>query len=173
MVPPGDIGPLPIWVGVYLALLLVSAVSGYVFYYRVVRLVGQGKSVARFDRPLRRLAGALAIVVGQSRVLQRVPSGDLAGIGHALIFWGFLSFSLSYVIFIFGSSVWKPFPEKLLTTTGVRVYSSYLDIMAAVLLVMLVWPPPAPQQKPRSRHLGSISTNVRPGMAFAIFLGSS
>ena len=73
MVPPGDIGPLPIWVGVYLALILVSAVSGYVFYQRVLRLVRQGKGVARFDRPLVRLSGALVIVLGQSRVLQRVP----------------------------------------------------------------------------------------------------
>ena len=139
MVPPGDIGPLPVWVGVYLPLALATAVSGYVFYYRVIRLVRQGKNVARFDRPLERLVGALVIVVGQRKVLQRVPSGDWAGIGHAVIFWGFLSFVTSYVIFIFGGSVWKPFPEKLLTTTGVRVYSNYLDILAAVLLVMLAW----------------------------------
>ena len=139
MVPPGDIGALPIWVGVYLALVLVGAVSGYVFYNRVLRLVRQGKGVARFDRPLVRLNGALVIVLGQSRVLQRVRSGDWAGLGHAIIFWGFLSFSLSYVIFIFGGSAWRDFPEKLLTTTGVRVYSSYLEIAAAVLLVMLAW----------------------------------
>ncbi|MCH8225510.1 MAG: (Fe-S)-binding protein, partial [Chloroflexi bacterium] len=139
MVPPGDIGALPIWVGVYLALILVSAVSGYVFYQRVFRLVMQGKGVARFDRPLVRFGGALVIVLGQSRVLQRVRYGDWAGLGHAIIFWGFLSFSLSYAIFIFGGSIWRDFPEKLLTSTGVRVYSSFLEITAALLLVMLGW----------------------------------
>ena len=139
MVPPGDIGAAPIWVGVYLALALVLAVSGYLFYYRVIRLILQGKNVARWDHPLQRLKGALIIVLGQRRVLQRVPAKDWAGLGHATIFWGFLSFALSYLIFIFIASVWGAFPEKLLTTSGVRVYSRYLDISAAVLLVMLIW----------------------------------
>ena len=139
MVPPGDIGSAPIWVGVYLALGLTLVVSSYLFYYRVLRLIRQGKSVARFDHLLQRLNGALIIVLGQRRVLQRVPSRDWAGVGHAIIFWGFLSFALSYAIFIFGGSVWSPFPEKLLTSSGVRVYSRYLDISAAVLLLMLTW----------------------------------
>ena len=130
---------MPIWVGVYLALGLTLVVSSYLFYYRVLRLIRQGKSVARFDHLLQRLNGALIIVLGQRRVLQRVPSRDWAGVGHAIIFWGFLSFALSYAIFIFGGSVWSPFPEKLLTSSGVRVYSRYLDISAAVLLLMLTW----------------------------------
>ena len=122
-----------------MALLLVLAVSGYLFYSRVIRLILQGKSVARFDRPLERLTGALVIVLGQRRVLQRVPAKDWAGVGHAIIFWGFLSFALSYVIFIFGAAAWSQFPERLLSESGVRVYSRYLDIQAAVLLVMLGW----------------------------------
>ena len=139
MVPPGDIGLIPIWVGVYLALLVTCAISAYVLDRRVFHLVSQGRSVARFDRPWERLKGAMIIVLGQRRVLQRVPQRDWAGIGHALIFWGFLSFSLSYLIFIFVASVWRPFPGVLLTETGVRVYSAYLDILALVLLVVLVW----------------------------------
>ena len=139
MVPPGDIGAAPIWVGVYAALALTLALSSYLFYYRVFRLVSQGKPAARWDRPLERLKGALVIVLGQRKVLQRVPARDWAGLGHAVIFWGFLSFSLSYLIFLFIGSVWAPFPEKLLTTSGVRVYSRYLDILAGVLLAVLAW----------------------------------
>ncbi len=139
MVPPGDIGAAPIWVGVYAAFALTLLASSYLFYHRVFRLIGQGKKVSRFDRPFLRLKGALVIVLAQRRVLQRVPAKDWAGIGHATIFWGFLSFTLSYVIFVFGGSVWGPFPEKLLTETGVRVYSRYLDILAAVLLITLIW----------------------------------
>ena len=86
-----------------------------------------------------RLKGAALIVLGQRRVLQRVPQRDWAGIGHALIFWGFLSFTLSYLIFIFGASIWSHFPEWLLTPLGVRVYSTYLDLLAALLLVLLTW----------------------------------
>ena len=139
MVPPGDIGAVPVWVGVYIALAVSMVISSYLFYYRVVHLILQGKSVARFDQPLVRLKGALLIVLGQRRVLQRVPARDWAGIGHATIFWGFLSFALSYLIFIFIGSAWHAFPEKLFTESGVRVYSRYLDIIAAVLLVMLAW----------------------------------
>ena len=139
MVPPGDIGPIPIWVGVYVLFLLAAAAGGYALYQRVFRLVLQGRSESRIDRPLERLSGAMAIVLGQKKVLQRVPFGDWAGLGHAAIFWGFLTFMLSYAIFIFAAVAWKPFPEWLLTETGAMVYSSYLDILAAVLLVVLIW----------------------------------
>ena len=139
MVPPGDIGALPLWVGVFVLLGLALAVFNYAFYSRVVRLVLQGKETALFDHPLQRLNGALLIALGQQKVLQRVKYGDYAGIGHAVIFWGFLTFMLSYGIFIFAGSAWRGFPEWLLTETGVRVYSSYLDILAAVLFAVLVW----------------------------------
>ena len=46
MVPPGDIGPVPIWVGVYIATALVLLCSNFLLYYRVVRLVRQGNTVA-------------------------------------------------------------------------------------------------------------------------------
>ncbi|MCI0789297.1 MAG: 4Fe-4S dicluster domain-containing protein [Chloroflexi bacterium] len=139
MVPPGDIGALPLWVGVFVLLGLALAVFNYAFYSRVVRLVLQGKETSLFDHPLQRLNGALLIALGQQKVLQRVKYGDYAGIGHAIIFWGFLTFMLSYGIFIFAGSAWRGFPEWLLTETGVRVYSSYLDILAAVLFAVLVW----------------------------------
>jgi Fe-S oxidoreductase len=140
MVPPGDIfGSIPIWVGVYLALFLSQAAAAYLFYYRVIRLIRQGKGTARFDRPFKRLMGAVEIVLGQRRVLQRVPARDFAGIGHAIIFWGFLSFVLSYLIFIFGDSIQGSFSENLLTTTGVKVFSIYLDLLAVVLLGILAW----------------------------------
>jgi Fe-S oxidoreductase/nitrate reductase gamma subunit len=140
MVPPGDIfGFIPVWMGVYLALLVSQVVSGYVFHRRVISLILQGKGVARFDRLPERLKGVITVVFGQRKVLQRFGRRDRSGLGHALIFWGFLSFLLSYIIFIFGNSVWRPFAEKLLTTTGVRVYSTYLDLLAVVILMALIW----------------------------------
>ena len=139
MVPPGDIGSLPLWVGVFALLGATLAVFHYAFYIRVVKLVLQGKETARFDQPLVRLKGALLISLGQQKVLQRVKYGDYAGIGHAIIFWGFLTFMLSYAIFIFVASANSGFPEWLLTETGVLVYSRYLDILSAVMLVVLVW----------------------------------
>ena len=130
---------MPLWIGVLGLLGVAMAVFNYAFYLRVVKLVLQGKETARFDQPLVRLKGALLISLGQQKVLQRVKYGDYAGIGHAIIFWGFLTFMLSYGIFIFAASVNAAFPEWLLTETGVRVYSAYLDILSAVMLVVLVW----------------------------------
>ncbi len=147
MVPPDALfGVLPVWAGVYVLTAIVLGVAGYAVYYRVFRLVLQGTSTARFDRPLTRLVGATAIVLGQRKVLQRVGRTDprsrridLAGIGHAAIFWGFLSFSLSYLIFIFGGAIWHPLGETILTKSGVMVYSIYLDILAVVVLAALIW----------------------------------
>ena len=147
MVPPENIfGVIPVWAGVYAATALAFALAGYALYRRVFRLILQGRPAPRFDRPWQRLTGAAAIVLGQRKVLQRVGAADprtrqidLAGVGHAAIFWGFLSFTLSYVIFIFGDSIWRPFSETLLTRTGVGVFSVYLDIFAVVILAALAW----------------------------------
>ena len=141
MVPPENIfGFIDIRVGVYLALAASLALSGYAFHRRVISLVMLGKSADLFDQPLRRLAGFITIVLGQQRVLQRFAlRRDRAGLGHILVFYGFLSFLLSYGIFIFGDSAWRPFSEKLLTSTGVEVYLSYLDVMALIILSALIW----------------------------------
>ena len=77
MVPPGDIfGIIPVWVGVYLALIATQALAGWLAYKRVFHLVLQGRSVARFDQPWKRFTGALSIVLGQRKVLQRVGTLD-------------------------------------------------------------------------------------------------
>ena len=140
MVPPENIfGELDIRIGVFLALGFSLAVSNYVFYRRVISLIMLGKGENRFDQPLRRLGRFLTVVLAQKKVLQRVSLRDKAGLGHVLVFWGFLSFLLSYVIFIFADSAWRPFSEKILTETGVMVYASYLDVVALIILSALMW----------------------------------
>ncbi|MEC9308584.1 MAG: (Fe-S)-binding protein [Chloroflexota bacterium] len=147
MVPPQDIfGILPVWAGVYAALIITIVLSSILLYKRVFWLISQGKSVKRFDQPWRRLTGTISIVLGQRKVLQRVGSIDprshridLAGLGHASIFWGFLSFTVSYMIFIFGDSVWPQLSETILTEIGVMIFSIYLDIFAGIILAALAW----------------------------------
>ncbi len=141
MVPPNDLfGAIPTWVGVYLILALTSAASSLVLYRRVFRLVLIGKRAERFDQPLRRLVGAIPLVFGQRRVLQRTSlRKDRAGMAHFFIFWGFLSFLTSYIIFIFGDSAWRPFSAWLLTDTGVEVFTFYLDVVALAFFVVLTW----------------------------------
>ena len=141
MAPPDDLfGAVPTWVGVYLLSLLVFALSGLIVYRRVIRLVLLGKPVHRFDRPLTRIIGAVPLILGQRKVLQSVSlRTDRAGLAHAFIFWGFLSFLTSYTVFIFGDSVWEPFSSKLLTDAGVKVFVFYLDVLALGFFLVLAW----------------------------------
>ena len=140
MVPPDSLfGVIPTWVGVYVASIAAFGVAGYFLYQRVFRLVLLGKPADRFDQPVRRLFGALPFIFGQRKVLQRVSFRDRAGLAHFFIFWGFLSFSLSYVLFIYLDSLWHPLSSKILTETGLKVFTIYLDILAALFLLVLAW----------------------------------
>ena len=140
MVPPDELfGAIPAWIGVYALSAAGFSVAAIVLYRRVFRLVLLGKRADRFDRLARRAAGALPLVLGQSKVLQSVTLRDRAGLAHVFIFWGFLSFALSYIIFIFGDAAWRPFSTRLLTETGVRVFAVYIDVLAAVFLAVLAW----------------------------------
>ena len=140
MVPPESIfGVIDTWVGVYAALVVSLGFSGYVFYGRVISQLMRGRREFQFDKPLLRLANFVQIVLGQKKVMQRVSIPDKAGIGHVVIFFGFLSFLLSYGIFIFGDSIWPQFSEKILSSQGVKVYAIYLDIVSALILMALGW----------------------------------
>ena len=140
MVPPDNLfGGIPTWVGVYLVSAVMFAVAGFVLYRRAIRFVLIGKPVSRFDQPVRRVVGAIPLILGQSKVLQSVSLRDRAGLAHAFIFWGFLSFVSSYLVFTYGDSVWRPFSTRLLTETGVRVVAVYIDILAAAFLLVLAW----------------------------------
>ena len=141
MVPPESLfGAIPTWIGVYLATMLAFGAAGYILHRRVFSLVTLGKRPNRFDRPVRRLFGALPFTLGQKKVLQSVSLlKDRAGLAHFFIFWGFLSFTTSYLLFIFADSIWPPFSETVITETGVKIFTYYLNILATGFIIVLVW----------------------------------
>ena len=140
MVPPDSVfGVIPTWIAVYLLAAAAFGSAGFILYRRVFRLILLGKNPQRFDRPVHRIIGALPYILGQRKVLQSVSLRDRAGLAHFIIFWGFLSFTLSYVLYIFADVIWHPFSETVLTPTGVRVFTAYLDILAVVFFVILIW----------------------------------
>jgi Fe-S oxidoreductase len=119
--------------------LFAIAVSLFVqrayFLFRLMRL---GKPENRFDRIGLRIKTMLVEVIPQWCSLKTVTGKDLSGIGHALLFWGFSLFLISYIIFIglaggFGLS---PVIEG---TTFETVYSSILDIAAFWVIIVLIW----------------------------------
>ena len=140
MVPPGDPLGIPIWAAVYAISVAAFFGSGLVFYVRAIRPVLVGRDAGRLDRPLRRLIGALPLTLGQKKVLQSVSlRRDRAGLGHFVIFWGFLSFVASYLLFIFADSLWPEFSATVLTDRGVEILTAYLDILAVGFLFVLGW----------------------------------
>ena len=140
MVPPETIFGVPAWIAVYGLSFAGFAVAAWAAYRRVFRLVLMGRPSGRFDRPVRRLLGAVPLVFGQRKVLQSVSlRRDRAGIAHAVIFWGFLSFVASYLVFIYGDAVDRDFSSALLTEGGARAFSVYIDLLAGLLLVVLAW----------------------------------
>jgi len=141
MTPPENIfGILPTWAGVYILTILSLIISLTVFYLRVVKQLLSTQSVYRLDNPLFRLWGLFTIGFGQQKVLQRTSiKKDRAGLAHLIIFWGFLSFSLSYILFIFGNSIQPEFAKNILGSKGENIYLSYIDILSSVFLVILFW----------------------------------
>ncbi len=141
MVPPENLfGVIPTWVGVYVISALAFGVAGFVLYQRVFRLILLGRPANRFDQPVRRIVGAIPLIFGQRKVLQRVSlRRDRAGLAHFFIFWGFMSFTFSYILFIFADSAWRPFSSTVLTEAGVKALVFYLDALAVTFLVVLAW----------------------------------
>ncbi len=106
----------------------------FYFLYRLLRL---GKPENRFDRIGERFKGMLVEIVPQWCTLKNVTRTDWAGAGHALFFWCFTLFFLSYIIFIglaggFGLSAW------IERTPFETVYFSILDIAAALVTLTLI-----------------------------------
>ncbi len=140
MVPPGGPFGAPVWTAVYAVSAAVFCISGLLLYLRVFRPVLLGREAGRLDQPVRRLLGALPLTFGQGKVLQSVNlRRDRAGLGHFVIFWGFLSFVVSYVLFIFGDAFSESFSASLLTERGVEIFTAYLDFLALGFLVVLGW----------------------------------
>jgi Fe-S oxidoreductase len=120
--------------------LIAFALAGLVLYRRVFRLIMLGQPTSRFDQPVKRIVGSIPLILGQKKVLQRVSiRRDRAGLAHFFIFWGFLSFSTSYVIFIFGDAIWHDFSRTILTDAGVKAFAIYLDLLAVAFLFVLAW----------------------------------
>jgi len=114
-----------------IALALALLVSGALFSRRALllyRLVRSGRPAARGgDVPARAKAEAV-VVVGQSKLLQRL----VPGVMHALIFWGFLVLFPTIVIAMIGAVD----PHSSLPWLGAQGwYALVVDLFAVLVLV--------------------------------------
>jgi Fe-S oxidoreductase len=106
--------------------------------YFLVRIMLIGKKEDRFDKIGQRIKSMIIEVGTQTCGLKNVANGDYAGIGHALIFWGFCWCLGSYIIFIGFAGGFGLYPY-ILDTAFDTVYKSILDIMVAFVLIAIIW----------------------------------
>ena len=138
--PENIFGILPTWAGVYILTILSLIISSAIFYIKVIRQLLTTQPVNRKDKLLFRLWGLFTIGFGQQKVLQRTSAKkDRAGLAHLIIFWGFLSFLLSYILFIYGNSIQQDFARNILGKTVENIYLSYIDILSGIFLIILIW----------------------------------
>jgi Fe-S oxidoreductase len=120
--------------GLVLLLLALIVVGFGGFFWRaslLYRLLRLGRNEDRSDRPLRRLRDEIVIYLGQRKLLKRPYY--LRGLGHALIFWGFLAITYGSADLLLAGLFGRHLP---LTDTG--VYAWTLDIFAVAVLVAVV-----------------------------------
>jgi Fe-S oxidoreductase len=115
-------------------LALALAISSTLFARRALvlyRLVRTGKPVARFDDMPARARAEAVVVVGQSKLFQRL----LPGLMHAAIFWGFLVLFPTILIAMIGA-VDSHATLPWLGSQG--WYALLVDVFALVVLIGVI-----------------------------------
>lgn len=122
-----------IWLLFFLSLSLASYRLFYLF-----RLLRLGRKENRFNHPFKRLILTLKHVFLQICSLRSVSLKDWAGIGHTIIFWGFIICVLGYIISIFIAE-----GMGLRWILGVRAFSFYFaylwDIFSILVALAIIW----------------------------------
>jgi Fe-S oxidoreductase len=117
-----------------IALGLALALSAALFgrrTLRLYRLVRSGRPVARFDNAPARVRAEATVVIGQSKLLQRL----LPGLMHAAIFWGFLVLFPTILIAMIGAVD----PRATLPWLGAQGwYALLVDVFALLVLIGVI-----------------------------------
>ena len=114
-------------------LLLLIVITVVAFYHRakyLVSLLTLGKPEDRSDQPNERWKFALGQVLTQRCALKNVTASDLSGISHALLFYGFSLFAISYGIHI---------AEGLYEKLSPALFGSTINNLFFLLLDIAVW----------------------------------
>ena len=117
-----------------IALAAILILSGMLFARRALllyRLVRMGKPAARFGDVAARARAEAVVVVGQSKLLQRL----VPGLVHAAIFWGFLVLFPTILIAMIGAVD----PHTTLPWLGAQGwYALLVDVFALLVLAGVV-----------------------------------
>lgn len=133
-----------LWALVLLVLTLAAFGAAGWRIARLYRLLRLGAAESRIDHPWRRLGDELLIYLGQRKLLKRPYR--VRGVGHALIFWGFLAITWSSAdMLLRGILGWRmPFTDTVW-------YAWLVDVFAVAVLaaVAVAWVRRAAFRPPR------------------------
>ena len=123
-------------------LLAIAIIATLVFFvnrvnhlYLILRL---GKEDERFKEVGERLKTALKRIFLQVCVLKDVTIKDLAGVGHAMIFYGFLCFAFSY-LFMFARGFIPGLSYHLLGSWFANLFPLVLDFAGLMVMAAIIW----------------------------------
>ena len=120
---------------VWYVLIVVSTAIFAWGCLRLVRKYGKGRSAFTLDRPARRLRRAVTTTLTHSWIRRRDP---LAGLGHLLIFYGFLVLFIGTAILAFQDDFARPLLGFDFWHGWFYLgYSLFLDVFGAALVVGL------------------------------------
>lgn len=120
--------------GIILLVVFAAVLVAFGFILRMlVRLLEAGKPENRFDRWGERINSVIVFVGAQARVLARA-----AGLGHFIIFWGFIFITLGTMEHILGMIIPGFGYEAIIGRTADGVLSLLLDIFGLLVLAAIV-----------------------------------
>ena len=120
--------------GIVLLVLFIAVLAAFGFILRIlIRLLMRGAPEERFDRWGERVKSVLLYVGAQARVLAQP-----AGIGHFIIFWGFIFITLGTAEHILGIIIPGFGYELIIGTTASGMLSFLLEIFGLLVLGAIV-----------------------------------
>jgi Fe-S oxidoreductase len=138
-VPETFFNIFPTWIGVYGLAITMFSISFILFYKRVITHISNSIYNLDFSNIETKFKNVLTNGLFQKKVLQRTSfTKDRSGIGHVIIFISFLSYALSYILFIFADSINSNFSKVVLGTFLKNLYLSYLEILAILVFIALI-----------------------------------
>ncbi len=129
---------LPVELAIFWVLFAVAVGLFGRRLYLLFRLIRLGQREDRFDNKPHRMIYMVFMTLFQWCSLRGVTRKDLAGIGHTLLFTGFLFMLLGYIIFI-GFAEGFGLSRFLSGSTFEAVYFSILDFAAILVVTAVIW----------------------------------
>ncbi|HEU4643022.1 MAG TPA: (Fe-S)-binding protein [Gemmatimonadaceae bacterium] len=117
--------------------LVVVVVAAGFFSYNVQRLLAYlrlGQPDDRFDHPLQRLKNVAVIALAQKKLLR----DPVAGVMHALIFWGFCVLTAGTIELIL-QGIFPSFSYAFLPTGAYRLYSVSQDLFGVLVIAAVAF----------------------------------